>query len=172
MKQKTIIAGMLIGLLLAPATMQANGRHRGGHCCCCCCCRHDDQRPPKGKERPSQITDKLIKKLSLTDEQVTKLKEEENAFMEKMKDMRPDPNNRDKVSQEEMKAKMSEMKEKMDAMMNEHDAAVKKILTNKQYKKYQKYMEENRPQGPGNGGPGGPGGPEGPGGMGESDGEW
>ena len=160
MKQKTIITGMLIGLLLAPATMQAHGRHRGGHCCCCCCCcRHDDQRPPKGKERPSFITDKMIKKLSLTDEQVTKLKEEENVFMEKMKDMRPDPNNRDKVSPEKMK-------EKMDAMMNEHEAAIKKILSGKQYKEYQKYMEDNRPKGPRGGGPGGPGGPD------ESDGEW
>lgn len=79
--------------------------------------------------------------------------------MEKMKDMRPDPNNRDKVSPEKMK-------EKMDAMMNEHEAAIKKILSGKQYKEYQKFMEDNRPKGPRGGGPGGPGGPD------ESDGEW
>lgn len=144
-----IIASLFtFGLLASAAAQPQHGPFPGKPHCCCCCCNHDrpDQRPPRKGETPSFITDKLIKKLSLTDEQVTQLKEEEKTFMEKM-----------------------------DTMMSEHDAAVQKILTEEQYKKYQKYMKENRPKGPGNGapeGPGGPGGPDGPGGPGDGDGDW
>lgn len=160
MKQKTIIAGLLVSALLAPVMAEAHGLYGGHrhHCCCCCCCK-PDQRPPKDKGMPSFITDKLIKKLALTDEQVTKLKAEEKTFMEKMEAMRPDRDSAERPSPDEMK-------EKMDAMMSEHEAAVKKILSDDQYKKYQKYMEDNRPKGPRGGGPGGPDGPGGP------EGEW
>lgn len=161
MKQKTIIAGLLVSILLAPAMVEAHGRHFADrhHCCCCCCCCKPDKRPPKEKGMPSFITDKLIKKLALTDDQVTKLKDEEKAFMEKMKAMRPDRDSAERPSPDEMK-------EKMDAMMSEHEAAVKKILSDDQYEKYRKYMEDNRPKGPRGGGPGGPDGP------GEPEGEW
>lgn len=160
MKQKTIIASLLISALLAPAVVKAHGRHGADrhHCCCCCCCK-PDQRPPKDKGMPSFITDKQIKKLALTDDQVTKLKAEEKAFMEKMEAMRPDSDSAERPSPDEMK-------EKMDAMMSEHEAAVKKLLSDEQYKKYQKYMEDNRPKGPRGGGPDAPDGPGGP------EGEW
>ena len=174
MKKKMIIASLFtFGLLASAAAQPQHGPFPGKPHCCCCCCNHDrpdrpDQRPPRKGEVPSFITDKLIKKLSLTDEQVTQLKEEEKTFMEKMQQMRPDRDSEEQLSPDKMK-------EKMDTMMSDHDAAVQKILTEEQYKKYQKYMKENRPKGPGNGapeGPGGPGGPDGPGGPGDGDGDW
>lgn len=169
MKKKVIVTGILAFSLMAPIYAQP---HRGPHperphCCSGCSCdsNRPDERPPRDKgERPSSITDKLIKKLELTDDQVTQLKEEEKAFMEKMQQMHPKKDNEEQVSHEEMR-------EKMESMMTEHDEAVKKILSEKQYKLYQKYMKDNRPKGPrgprGEGpdgpeeGPDGPGGPEG-----------
>ena len=153
MKKKIIITGLFtFGLLSFAGAQPLHGPFPGKPHGCCCCCSQDrpDQRPPQRGEMPSFITDKLIKKLALTDEQVTKLKEEEKAFMEKMQQMRPNREDEEQFSPEVMR-------EKMDAMMSEHDTAVKKILTDEQYEKYQKYMKENRPKGPRNGGPGGPG---------------
>lgn len=166
MKKKTIIASMFAFTLLAPVMAQPHhGPFPGCPHSCCCCCNQDkpDQRPPQKGEMPSFITDKLIKKLALSDDQVTKLKEEEKAFMEKIQQMRSGRDGKEQFSPDEMR-------EKMDTMISEHDAEVKEILSGDQYKKYQKYMKENRPKGPGNGGPGGPGGPDGPGDG--PDGDW
>lgn len=163
MKKRMIITSLFAFCLLASAGEQPpRGPFPGRpHGCCCCSCNHPrpDQDPPQRGEVPSFITDKLIKKLALSDDQVTKLKEEEKAFMEKMQQMRPDRDGEEQFSPDEIR-------EKMDTMMSEHDAAVKEILSDDQYKKYQKYMKENRPKGPGNGGPGGPGG------LGGPDGDW
>lgn len=158
MKMKwMIISAMSVFLLPAAGNAQPGDNDLWGHPGrpapfhdCCCCCRQD-RKPPHGGPGASMLTDKLIKKLSLSDEQVSKWKEEETAFRSKMEEMHPDKEDSQQFDPEEMR-------EKMDAMMQEREAAIQAILSEEQYELYQKYKEENRPKRP-EGGPGGPGGP-------------
>lgn len=159
MKMKwMIISAMSAFLLPAPGNAQPGDNDFMGHPGrpapfrdCCCCCR-PDRKPPHRGPGASMLTDKLIKKLSLSDEQVSKWKEEETAFRSKMEEMRPDKDSSRQSDPEEIR-------KKMDAMMQEHETAIREILSEEQYELYQKYKEENRPERP-EGGPGGPGGPE------------
>lgn len=143
MKIKGII--IFVGLVLlfpiySNAQSEGPGFRKGpSHGCCCCSCR--EQKPPHGGPRGPMLTRELIEDLSLTDEQVTKWKENEKAFRTKMEAMRPDRDSEQQLSREEMK-------EKMDAMMKERDASIKSILTEEQYKKFQGYMERSRPKRP------------------------
>lgn len=154
-----IISTMSAFLLSAPGNAQPGdndfmghpGRPASFHDCCCCCCRPDRKPPHKGPGT-SMLTDKLIKKLSLSDEQVGKWKKEEEAFRLKMEEMRPDKEGSQQLDPEEMR-------KKMDTMMQEHETSIRAILSEEQYKLYQKYKEENRPEKP-EGGPEGPGGAE------------
>lgn len=106
---------------------------------CCCCCNHDalDQKPPR-RMPASRLTDDLIKTLSLTDEQVSQWKEAEQNFRTKMEAARPD-------KEKAVRPAPKEMRGKMEPMMQEYDAAIRKILSEDQYKQYQDYREKNRP---------------------------
>ncbi len=85
----------------------------------------------------SMLTQDLIEKLSLTQEQISKWKEDEKAFQLKMEEMRPDGTQ--KLSRKEMKAKM-------DSLMEEREKSIRANLTEEQYKLYQEYKEKNRPK--------------------------
>ncbi len=107
--------------------------------------------------RQAQELDTLTKVLSLTDEQVEKVK----ALQEKQQ-----------KAFEENRASMSEntdrdaMREKMEAMRKQYDTDLKALLTDEQAEKYEAYqtkrkeeMKKRMKEGRGPGGPGGPGGP-------------
>jgi Spy/CpxP family protein refolding chaperone len=158
MKKKMILVGIFAFGLLASsyAYTQQDEFHGRPDCCCCCCCRPCPPPPPQhghgGPGGMSLTSEDMIKKLELTDDQVTKLKTEEQAFKKKMEANRPDRSSMN--SEKSTKSSSDEKANKpgkggqMDTMMKEHETAIKGILNNKQYKLYQKYMQENRPQRP------------------------
>jgi len=153
MKKKMILVFLFVFGLLASsyAYTQQDEFHGRPDCCCCCCCRPCPPPPPQhrpgGPGEMSLTSNDMIKKLKLTDDQITKLKVEEQTFRKKMEANRPDRN-----SMNSEKVNKPGKNDQMDTMMKEHETAIKGILNNKQYKLYQKYMQENRPQRP-DGGP-------------------
>ena len=119
MKKKYMISGLLAAFLLTGGSVQsvfatANVPEAASAA--------SFQRQSEQRERPSMITNKLIKKLNLTDEQVEAMKAEEAAFNEKMEAMRPD---RDSGTPPDM----DEMREKMDALNEQRNEVIKGILT-------------------------------------------
>lgn len=87
-------------------------------------CMAQSERPQHGGPRENMM-EKMKTELSLSDEQVAKMKEV-------FKDMRPGKTGK-RPSREEMEKKREEMESK-----------VKKILTEEQYTKYQKMHREQR----------------------------
>lgn len=152
---------LVVSALLSPAVGYAQpggwGPEEGPgrpepSCGCCCCCSRQDRKPPVRRPGVPPSADELMKRLSLSDEQTAKWKEEEAAFRSRMEEMRPDRKEGEQPDPE----KWEEMKEKMDTAIREHEAVVKSILSDEQYELYQKYREESRPPRP----EGNPDGPE------------
>lgn len=154
MKKKMLALALLVlGLPIIDGSANELSQRRP-HCGCPCCCppplpapRQDRQRPPQGPP-PSFVNEDLIEALSLTDEQVQKIKDMESSFQKQMEEMRT----KDAKSK---KQKNKDRKKEMDALMEAQQDRLKSILSDDQYKLFQEYMENNRPEGPR-----GPGGPE------------
>ncbi len=148
MKQKMWIQALLIlGLSAggyAKAGVNDNSRRPPHRACPCCCLeplpRQDRQRPPLGPPPPF-MSEALIKSLSLTDEQVRKIKDMESSFREQMDGMR-------ESDRKAEKKKGEEMKRRMDSMMEARQDSLKAILSEEQYKSFLEYMENNRPEMP------------------------
>ncbi|MFA6767522.1 MAG: hypothetical protein WCR86_03765 [Parabacteroides sp.] len=143
MKKKMILVGLFVFGLLASsyAYTQQDEFHGRPDCCCCRPCPPPPPQHGHGDPGGMSLTSSdMIKKLELTNDQVTKLKAEEQTFRKKMEANRPDRNsmNSESINKPGEDGPMG-------TVIKEHETVIKGILNNKQYKLYQKYMQENRP---------------------------
>ncbi len=111
------------------------------------------------KEQAERMTERLVKELSLNDDQKAQLLEVTQAWTEKMQEMmpkgRPDmkPEEGDRPERPEF---TDEMRAEMDAAREAYEESVKNILTDEQFEAFKKVMQDRR-GGPGRGPGAGPG---------------
>jgi Spy/CpxP family protein refolding chaperone len=92
-------------------------------------------RPERGDK--GQRSERIVSELNLNDQQAAEFKKIEEDFSAKMKTQR-----------EAMKAAEQKNREEVKTMIDEKDAAVKKILTEEQYKQYTELSKRGKKHGP------------------------
>lgn len=95
--------------------------------------------------RMKERVDNYVKELKLDDKKAEEFRKVQNDHMEKMqKEMQ--------AARESGNQDREAMREKMTKMNSERDEAIKKVLSDDEYKKYQEILSKEPRRGPGGGG--------------------